>query len=96
VTLEGVQPVEVLSVPHVAVLSDQQGNFVYVVDAESKAQIRRIRLGQSTPETAVVLSGLAAGDVVITDGLQRVRPGSPVATGPASVPPTVPAAAPKG
>jgi len=96
VTLEGVQPVEVLSVPHVAVLSDQQGNFVYVVDAEGKAQIRRIRLGQSTPATAIVLSGLAEGDVVITDGLQRVRPGSPVSSGPASVPPTAPAAAPKG
>eukprot|EP01037_Dinobryon_pediforme_P005796 gene5796-5859_t len=52
VVLEGVQPVEALSVPRAAVLSDQQGNFVYIVDGEKKAQVRRIQLGQSTPDTA--------------------------------------------
>ena len=93
VALEGANPVQVLAVPRAAVLSDQQGNFVYVVDGEKKAQIRRIRLGQSTPETAVILGGLAEGDTVIADGLQRVRPGAVVNPAPVgAVPGAAPAA----
>src|SRR5262249_44169006 len=40
VLLEGVQPVTVLGIPRAAVLSDQQGDYVYVVDAQNKAQVR--------------------------------------------------------
>lgn len=84
VMLEGVQPVQVLAVPRSAVLSDQQGDYVYVVGADNKAEQRRIQLGQSTSTIAAVMSGLAKGDKVIVEGLQRVRPGQPVAPGPAS------------
>jgi membrane fusion protein (multidrug efflux system) len=86
---EGVQPITVLAIPRAAVLSDQQGDYVYVVDAENKAQQRRIQLGQSTPSTAVVSNGLKEGDLVISEGLQRVRPGQVVSPGPASPPPEV-------
>ncbi len=58
VLLEGVQPITVLAIPRAAVLSDQQGDYVYVVDAQNKAQRRSIQLGQSTPSTAVVTNGL--------------------------------------
>jgi membrane fusion protein (multidrug efflux system) len=88
VLLEGVQPVEVLAIPRAAVLSDQQGDYVYVVDAQNKAQIRRIQLGQSTPQTAVVTSGLNEGELVISEGVQRARPGEVVSPGPASPPPS--------
>jgi membrane fusion protein (multidrug efflux system) len=84
VSLEGVQPVEVLAIPRSAVLSDQQGDFVFTVGADNKAEQRRIQLGQSTPTIAAVISGLSPGDKVIVEGLQRVRPGQPVAPGPAS------------
>ncbi|MDB5611000.1 MAG: efflux transporter periplasmic adaptor subunit [Bradyrhizobium sp.] len=84
VSLEGVQPVEVLAIPRSAVLSDQQGEYVYVVGADNKAEQRRIKLGQSTSTIAAVTSGLSLGDKVIVEGLQRVRPGQPVAPGPAS------------
>jgi len=84
VLLEGVQPVEVLAIPRSAVLSDQQGDYVFTVDADNKAVQRRIKLGQSTNTVASVISGLALGDKVIVEGLQRVRPGQPVAPGPAS------------
>jgi membrane fusion protein, multidrug efflux system len=93
VIVEGVQPIAVLAIPRAAVLSDQQGEYVYVVDAQNKAQIRRILLGQSTPSTAVVANGLSEGELVISEGLQRVRPGQEVSPGPASpipaIPPTV-------
>lgn len=84
VLLEGVEPVEVLAIPRSAVLSDQQGEFVYVVGADNKAEQRRIQLGQSTSTVAAVTSGLSAGEKVIVEGLQKVRPGQPVAPGPAS------------
>jgi membrane fusion protein, multidrug efflux system len=84
VLLEGVQPVEVLAIPRAAVLSDQQGDYAFVVGPDNKAEQRRIQLGQSTSTIASVLSGLAPGDKVIAEGLQRVRPGQPVSPGPAS------------
>src|ERR1700736_1427105 len=84
VMLEGVQPVEVLAIPRAAVLSDQQGDYVFTVGADNKAEQRRIQLWQSTPTIAAVINGLSLGDKVIVEGLQRVRPGQPVAPGPAS------------
>ncbi len=93
VLLQGVQPVSVLAIPRSAVLADQQGDYVFVVDAHNKAQQRRIQLGQSTPSTAVVTSGLKPGELVVSEGVQRVRPGQPVSPGPASPPPAISAAA---
>ena len=84
VLLEGVQPVEVVAIPRAAVLSDQQGDYVFVVGPDSKAEQRRIQLGQSTSTIAAVISGLSPGEKVIAEGLQRVRPGQPVSPGPAS------------
>ncbi|MET4801335.1 efflux RND transporter periplasmic adaptor subunit [Bradyrhizobium sp. LB11.1] len=84
VVLEGIQPIEVLAVPRSAVLSDQQGDYVLTVGTDDKAEQRRIQLGQSTPTIASVISGLAAGDKVIVEGLQRIRPGQVVSPGPAS------------
>ena len=86
VLLEGVEPVQALAIPRSAVLSDQQGNYVYVVDAENKAQQRRIQLGQSTATLAVITGGLSAGEQVIADGIQRVRPGVVVNPAPAGTP----------
>jgi membrane fusion protein (multidrug efflux system) len=90
VRLEGVQPITVLAIPRAAVLSDQQGDYVYVLDAQNKAQVRRIQLGQSTPSTAVISDGLKDGELVISEGLQRVRAGEAVSAGPASPPPPIP------
>src|SRR6202521_5334746 len=84
VLLEGVQPVEVLAIPRAAVLSDQQGDYVFTVGADNKVEQRRIQLGQSTPTIAAVINALALGDKVIVEGLQRARPAQPVSPGPAS------------
>ncbi len=84
VDLEGVKPVEVVAIPRAAVLSDQQGEYVYVVGADNKAEQRRIKLGQSTSTIAAVTSGISLGDKVIVEGLQKVRPNQAVAPGPAS------------
>jgi membrane fusion protein, multidrug efflux system len=96
VLVEGVQPITVLAIPRAAVLSDQQGDYVYVVDAQKRAQIRRIQLGQSTPSTAVITNGLSEGELVISEGLQRVRPGQEVSAGPATPTPPMPSSASQG
>ena len=84
VILEDATPVQALVVPRAAVLSDQRGDYVYVVDGENHAQQRRVTLGQSTPEMAVVTDGLAPSESVIVEGIQRVRPGQPVNPAPAT------------
>jgi membrane fusion protein, multidrug efflux system len=84
VILEDTEKTEAIAIPRAAVLSDQEGDYVYVVGADNKAMQRRIKLGQSTPPYAAVLSGLTEGENVIVDGIQRVRPGQVVSPGPAS------------
>ena len=84
VLLESVQPKEVIAIPRAAILSDQEGSYVYVVDDHNTAHQRRVRLGQMTPETAGVADGLKEGEQVIVDGLQRARPNAPVTPAPAT------------
>ena len=84
VMVEGIQPIMALGIPRKAVLSDQQGDYVYVVGADNKVEQRRIQLGQSTPATAVIAGGLKEGDMVVSEGVQRVRPGIEVKPGPAT------------
>ncbi|HLH47803.1 MAG TPA: efflux RND transporter periplasmic adaptor subunit [Roseiarcus sp.] len=87
VILEDAQPVEALTVPRAAVLTDQGGDYVYVVGEDNKAQQRRVELGASSPAPtlAVVASGLSEGDSVVVDGIQRIRPGETVSPAPATV-----------
>jgi membrane fusion protein (multidrug efflux system) len=89
VTVEGLEPVMALAIPRVAVLSDQQGSYVFVVNAENKVEQRRVTLGQSTPTIAVVTAGLTEGERVISEGLQRARVGAVVNPAPATPPPSI-------
>jgi membrane fusion protein (multidrug efflux system) len=66
------------------VLSDQQGDYVFTIGPDNKAEQRRVQLGQSSTTIASVISGIALGDKVIVEGLQRVRPGEVVNPGAAS------------
>ncbi len=75
VILRGLKPEQAVVVPRQAVLDDQLGTYVLVVDAKSVVERRPVTLGQTTPATAVIASGLSAGERVITEGIQRVRPG---------------------
>jgi len=96
VLFESAEPVSLLAIPRAAVLSDQQGDYVFSVGPGNKVQESRITMGQSTPEVATVLTGLEEGEMVIVDGVQKVRPGEVVAPGPASPEPGVTPATMKG
>jgi membrane fusion protein, multidrug efflux system len=71
-------PVNSMIIPRAAVLSDQQGDFVYVLDAQNRAQRANVKLGETQEADQVVLSGLKDGDRIVVDGLQRVHLGGPV------------------
>lgn len=61
-----------------AIGTNQDRKFVYVISAESTVEVRVITLGDSVDSRRIVTSGLNAGDVVITEGIVRLRPGMPV------------------
>ena len=62
-----------------AIGTDQSKKFVLVIDADSKAAYRTVTLGASIDNMRIVTSGLEAGERIVVNGLQRVRPGALVA-----------------
>lgn len=54
--------------------TDQGQKYVYIVDGENKVQYRRVRLGAIFDGLRSIEEGLAAGECVIVNGLQRVKP----------------------
>jgi membrane fusion protein, multidrug efflux system len=75
VVVETAKPQASLVIPQQAVQIDQAGRFVLKVDAESKVQVQRITVGAEREGYYVVTNGLTEGERVITEGLQKVRPG---------------------
>jgi membrane fusion protein (multidrug efflux system) len=95
VILRGAQRPNAIAVPQRAVMEGPQGKLVYVVGKDGKAEPRPVTLGEWSGVDWIVLSGLAAGDKVIVDGLLKVFPGAPVQVGdPNAHPPGPPGAAP--
>lgn len=68
-----------------AVGTDQSKKFVMLVDAENKAVYREVGLGAEADGLRVVTSGLKAGDRIVVNGLQRVRPGALLAPQPVAM-----------
>lgn len=65
-------------VPQRAVLEGPKGKFVYVVNAESKAEARPVEVGEWAGEGWIITAGLKAGERVIIDGVLKLGPGAPV------------------
>ncbi|HEX4071005.1 MAG TPA: efflux RND transporter periplasmic adaptor subunit [Planctomycetaceae bacterium] len=76
------KPKKALLVNERAIGTDQGQKFVYVVDSKDEVVFRPIQLGSMHEGLRVVTEGLNAGEKVIIDGLQRVRPGSVVSPKP--------------
>jgi membrane fusion protein (multidrug efflux system) len=72
------QPKMLPVIPQAAVLVNQQGPYVMVVDSENIANIRPITIGEAVGTMWAVESGLKAGELVIVEGIQKVRPGERV------------------
>ena len=83
VVLEAEQPQEQVVVPQAALIADQEGIYVFVVE-DGKAAIRRIKPGGEIGPDVIVNDGLKGGEQVIVEGLQSIRPGQPVKAAPTS------------
>lgn len=70
-----------------AVGTDLDKRFVFVVDANKTVQYREVTLGPIVDGLRVIRSGLTAGEVVVVNGLQRVRPGVTIAPAPIAMDP---------
>jgi multidrug efflux system membrane fusion protein len=65
-------------VPSQAVVSGQQGSYVFVVGPDSSTSNRPVTVGRTADSLTVIDKGLAAGEVVVTDGQLRLTPGARV------------------
>ncbi|NVF14954.1 MULTISPECIES: efflux RND transporter periplasmic adaptor subunit [Halomonadaceae] len=71
---------QALLVDRKAILTDQDRRYVYVVDANNRAERRQVTTGRQVAEQTVITEGLTAGDRVIVNGVQKVfMPGMEVA-----------------
>ncbi|HYX62644.1 MAG TPA: MdtA/MuxA family multidrug efflux RND transporter periplasmic adaptor subunit [Burkholderiales bacterium] len=71
---------DVIVIPAAAVQRGAQGLFVYVVGADNTVTQRPVKLGPSDGQRVSVSEGLVAGELVVTDGMDRLRPGASVQT----------------
>lgn len=68
-----------LSVPLIALQVDEQNkNYVYVVDAQQKAERREVKRGELLNDAVVITEGLSPSDRVIVSGYQKITGGTPV------------------
>jgi multidrug efflux system membrane fusion protein len=74
---EGAERKELL-IPERALGFDQNKKFVYVVGADNKVAYREVELGKQVQSRRVVLKGVQAGDRIVVDGVQRLRPNTAV------------------
>lgn len=88
VIVEGEKVPTVVAVPLAAIALDQTGAYLFVVNDKNVAEQRRVKTGVSRDGLIAITEGLKAGEKVIIQGQQRVRPGMTVA------PTEAPAAAP--
>jgi membrane fusion protein, multidrug efflux system len=81
VSVVGETPEEKVVIPQAALIADQEGTYVFVVQ-DGKAAIKRVKLGAEVGTGIAVESGLAVGDQVVVTGVQSLRPGSAVIASP--------------
>lgn len=78
VTLVSAEPEDQLVVPQIAIQVNQTGPFVLVVDKDNKVELRPVKTGQRSGTEISVSDGLTVGEMIIVEGIQKVRPGATV------------------
>ena len=78
VVIERKEAIDSVMIPQAAVLTDQGGAYVLIVDSEDKVEARRISIGQRFGPNLVVTEGLESGERIVMYGIQKVRPGAKV------------------
>jgi len=78
VILEAAKPPTVVAISQAAVALDQGGSYVFVVNDKNVVEQRRVKTGPARDGMLAIEDGLKAGDKVIIQGQQKVRPGMTV------------------
>jgi multidrug efflux system membrane fusion protein len=65
-------------VPAQAVQTSQNGQYVYVVRSNKSVEMRPVAVAQQVEQVAIVDRGIAAGEMVVTDGQMNLTPKSKV------------------
>jgi membrane fusion protein, multidrug efflux system len=81
VTLESGEAEQKIVIPQAALISDQEGVYVFVVD-DGKAAMRRVKPAGASGTGTIIDQGLTVGEQVIVEGTQSLRPGVPVKASP--------------
>jgi multidrug efflux system membrane fusion protein len=68
----------VILVPSAALQKSPQGNFVYVVKENSTVEMRLVEVLVSQGDQTALKSGISAGETVVTDGIERLKPGAAI------------------
>jgi len=69
-------------IPTAALQRSPQGTYIWVVKPDSSADMRTVEVAHTEGEDTAVQSGVAAGEPVVTDGVDNLQPGAKVTTGP--------------
>jgi multidrug efflux system membrane fusion protein len=65
-------------IPAAAIQRGPQGNFVYVVKPDKTVDVREVQIALTQNNSSAISSGISAGDVVVTDGQDKLQAGSKV------------------
>jgi len=74
-------------IPAAGLQRSQQGSFVYVVKPDKTVEMRPVTAGATQGDVVAIDKGLAAGDLVVTDGVDKLQQGSHVSVQTAAIPP---------
>jgi len=94
VILNGAQRPNAILVPQRAVLEGPKGKFVYVVNGDSKVEVRPVEVGDWQGDEWIVTTGLNPGEKVIVDGVMKIAPGATVRVAAPTAPAAPPSAGP--
>ena len=75
VILKSLEPLAEIVVPQRAIQQDMTGTYVYIISSDNKIERREVVRGEELPDFKVVVTqGLQAGDVLVTEGFQKIAP----------------------
>ena len=86
VKISGLKIEDAVTIPTVALMQGPQGPFVFTVDDKNVVGVRPIKIGRELEDQILVTDGLKNGDRIVTEGVVKARPGSPVNPGDGAAP----------
>ena len=78
VKVSGTTLLNAISIPQKCILQTAQGQMVYVIDSENVANLRPVKTGQAIGQNFIVTEGLADGEIIVLEGINKIYPNQKV------------------